>query len=182
MYSTIKKKHCSCSDSCTKWPSMGCNGKNYSCLTDEEKEIIGSKRKMQIKKQNAVKYASVKLRAVKYKENTELDLWFRRIALEIQKNPYCWETGEYISKNDYRNATSHIFPKSIFLSVATHPMNYLILSPRNGSHDKTHRMDTFSKMKIFPVAIERFYMFEKEIKEKHKYLDLFKEAIENYKK
>jgi hypothetical protein len=59
-------------------------------------------------------------------------------------------------------------------------MNFLVLSPRNGSHDKTHRIDTFSQMKVFPIAIERFYLFEKEITEQHKYLDLFREAIKNY--
>lgn len=179
MYSTIKRPTCKCG--CGKPPTISMGGYNFNCAPEEIKSKYKSKKDFQIKKQNAAKYASIKLRAAKYKENTELELWFRRIALEIEKNPYCWETGEYISKNDYRNATSHIFPKSIFSSVSTHPMNYLILSPRNGSHDKTHRVDTFSNMKIFPVAIQRFYMFEKEIKEKHKYLDLFKEAIENYK-
>lgn len=179
MYRSIKIKPCKI-EGCLLPPKLGYAGYcGWNHLPDELKEKIGSKRKLQIKKQNAAKYASIKLRAAKYKENTELELWFRRIALEIEKNPYCWETGEYISKHDYRNATAHIFPKSIFLSVATHPMNYLILSPRNGSHDKTHRIDTFLKMKVFDIAVQRFYMFEKEIKEKHKYLDLFKEAIKN---
>lgn len=179
MYSTIKKKTCKCG--CGKYPTISCQGYNYGCLPDNLKEKIGSKRKLQQKKLNASKYASSKLRMDNYKEDVELDLWFRGVALEIEKNPYCWETGIYISRHDYRNATCHIFPKSIFKSISTHPLNYLILSPRNGSHNKTHRIDTFSKMKVFSIAIERFYQFEKEIKEHHKYLDLFKEAIKNYK-
>lgn len=161
-------------------PTISMDGWSYNCAPEEIKSKYKSKRDFQIKKSNAAKSVTTRLRMDKYKENTELELWFRRIALEIEKNPYCWETGAYISKNDYRNATAHIFPKSIFPSISTHPMNYLILSPRNGSHDKTHRIDTFSRMKIFSVAIERFYMFEREIKEHHKYLDLFKEAIKNY--
>jgi hypothetical protein len=162
-------------------PAISCAGYCYAHCPENIKSKYKSKKDLQIKSANARKYASTKLRMTKYAEDTELELWFRRIALEIEKNPYCWETGAYISKNDYRNATSHIFPKSVFLSVATHPMNYLILSPRNGSHDKTHRIDTFSKMKVFSIAIERFYLFEKEITEHHKYLNLFKEAIKNYK-
>lgn len=180
MYSTIKRKSCK-EEVCNKMPQISCAGYCWEHCPEEVKSKFKSKRDFQIKKSNAAKYASTKLRMSKFNEDSELEMWFRRIALEIEKNPYCWETGAYISKNDYRNATSHIFPKSIFLSVATHPMNYLILSPRNGSHDKTHRIDTFSQMRIFSVAIERFYQFEKEIKERHKYLDLFKEAIKNYK-
>lgn len=177
-YSSIKRRTCKCG--CSKMPTISCAGYNYSCMPDELRAKVGDKKKLQQKKLNAAKYASSKLRMSNYKEDTELELWFRRIALEIEKNPYCWETGADISKSDYKNATSHIFPKSIFKSISTHPLNYLILSTRNGSHDKTHRIDTFSKMSCFPIAIERFYQFEKEIKENHKYLDLFRDAIKKY--
>lgn len=105
----------------------------------------------------------------------ELDKWFEYVATIIAANPYCWETGEFISKADYRSATAHIFPKNIFFSIATHPLNFLILSPRNGSHDKTHRLDTFSKMKCWKIACERFKKFEPLITEKHKYLNSFRE-------
>lgn len=179
MYSSIKKKTCKCG--CGRTPSISMSGFYYACAPEEIKSKFKSKKDLQIKSANARKYASTKLRMAKYAEDTELELWFRKIALEIEKNPYCWETGDYISTKDYRSATSHIFPKAIFKSISTHPMNFLILSPRNGSHDKTHRIDTFSQMKVFPIAIERFYLFEKEITEQHKYLDLFKEAIKNYK-
>ena len=161
-------------------PQLSCAGYCWEHAPEEIKSKYKSKKDLQSKAANARKYANTKLRMANYKENTELELWFRRIALEIEKNPYCWETGDYISAKDYRSATSHIFPKAIFKSISTHPMNFLILSPRNGSHDKTHRIDTFSQMKVFPIAIERFYLFEKEITEQHKYLDLFKEAIKNY--
>ena len=109
------------------------------------------------------------------KLQVELNKWYAYVATIIEANPRCWETKEPISKKDYRNATAHIFPKSIFPSVATHPLNFLVLSARNGSHDKTHRLDTFSKMKVFPLAVERFNKFKDKIKEKHKYLDMFQE-------
>jgi hypothetical protein len=161
-------------------PQLSCAGYCWEHCPEEIKVKYKSKKDIQKKAANARKYASARLRMANYKENTELELWFRRIALGIERSPYCWETGDYISARDYRSATSHIFPKAIFKSISTHPMNFLVLSPRNGSHDKTHRIDTFSQMKVFPIAIERFYLFEKEITEQHKYLDLFREAIKNY--
>lgn len=177
MYSSIKRKPCK-HEGCNKMPRLA--GYCWEHCPEEIRSKYKSKKDLQRKAANARRFTIIKLRMANYKENTELELWFRRIALEIEKNPYCWETGDYISAKDYRSATSHIFPKAIFKSVSTHPMNFLVLSPRNGSHDKTHRIDTFSQMKVFPIAIERFYLFEKEITEQHKYLDLFKEAIKNY--
>lgn len=112
--------------------------------------------------------------------NEDLNEWFDRIAKEIAAKPYCWETGERISEKDYRTATCHIFPKSIFRSVATHELNYLILSPRNGSHDKTHRLDTFSKMNVFVVAIKRYNQFKHLITETHKYHGLFQYYADIY--
>ena len=138
----------------------------------KEKNKIRSLKSLPVNKEMAVKNG----KAV----DVEQELWYKMVANEIRKNPYCWETGEYISESDYRNASAHIFPKSIFKSVSTHPMNFLILSPRNGSHDKTHRLDTFSKMKVFKIAVERFKIFEPLITEKHKYLNTFKEYAEKY--
>jgi hypothetical protein len=118
-----------------------------------------------------------KIKMVYYNHDEELEKWFDDVAKIIDANPFCWETGDFISKADYRSATSHIFPKSIFKSISTHPLNFLILSPRNGSHDKTHRLDSFSKMKIWPLACERFLKFEHLITEKHKYLNSFRELV-----
>lgn len=97
-----------------------------------------------------------------------LQNFFREVALEIDKNPVCWECGGFIKPKYYRAATAHICAKAIFPSIAAHPMNYLILCASNGCHDKTHRMDTFSKMNIFPEAIRRFRLFYPEIREAHK--------------
>lgn len=180
MFSTIKRKTCKCG--CLRLPTLGCAGYSYQCMPEELKAKVGDKKKLQQKRLNASKYASTKLRMDNYKENVEQELWFRMIALEIEKNPRCMECNAWISKPYYKAATAHIFPKGndYFPSVATNPHNYLILGAGCGCHDKTHRIDTFSKMKCFPIAIERFYLFEKEIKENHKYLTLFKEAIKSY--
>lgn len=102
-----------------------------------------------------------------------LQNFFREVALEIDKNPKCWECGGWIKPAFYKSSTAHIFPKAIFPSIAAHPMNYLILCASNGCHDKTHRLDTFSKMVIFPKAVKRFRLFYPDIKEKHKLLNDF---------
>lgn len=108
------------------------------------------------------------------KNRQEQEMWFEGIGRVIAKNPKCWECGAWIPERFFRHATAHIFPKGIFESVATHPMNYLILGAGCGCHDKTHRLDTFSDMKVFGEAVRRFRLFEQSITEKHKYLDTFK--------
>ena len=105
----------------------------------------------------------------------EMDAFWKYAESVIDKKPYCWECGDFISKNDYRSATAHIFPKSIFESVASNKWNFLVLGARCGCHDKSHRLDAFSKMKVFPTAINRYMKFGELITEKHKYLSLFQE-------
>jgi len=110
----------------------------------------------------------------------EMAAFWKKAEKEIAKKPYCWECNDYIAPQDYRAATAHIFPKSIFESVSANDFNYLVLGARCGCHNLSHRLDTFSKMKVFPVAVNRFIKFGHLITEKHKYLTLFKEyANEN---
>ena len=99
--------------------------------------------------------------------------FFKEAAVEIAKDPRCWECKAKIDPWDYRNATAHILPKGIFHSIETHPLCYVVANTRCGCHGKTHRMDTFAKMKIFPLAVSRFRQFEHLITEKHKLLDEF---------
>lgn len=105
----------------------------------------------------------------------EMDAFWKYAASIIEKKPYCWECGDYISPNDYRAATAHIFAKSIFDSVASNKWNFLVLGARCGCHEKSHRLDTFSQMKVFPTAVNRYMKFGNLITEKHKYLSLFQE-------
>lgn len=103
----------------------------------------------------------------------EMDAFWKHAANVIAKKPYCWECGDYISPNDYRLSTAHIFFKSIFESVASNKWNFLVLGARCGCHEKSHRLDLFSQMKVFPTAINRYMKFGHLITENHKYKDLF---------
>lgn len=91
----------------------------------------------------------------------------------IKGGSKCWECGDIISRSDYRNSTGHIFPKSIFLSVADNIYNFVVVGNRCGCHHKTHTLSTFSQMSIFPTAVNRYLKFGHLITENHKYLDLF---------
>lgn len=185
--STIKRKKCKCG--CSKFPTLGYNGYAMSCAPQDVKDRVGSKKKVAARNQAARN--KVRMLLPKDKSNNMQELWFAKIIAEIRQNPYCWETGDKIPdsyfdynkgeqvKTDrfYRAACCHIFPKSIFLSIATHPLNYLVLSASNGSHDKTHRLDTFCKMGVWKEAVDRFKQFEPYITENHKYLNTFRELV-----
>jgi hypothetical protein len=104
--------------------------------------------------------------------------WYEEKMMALDRNPYCVEcllNGKqtFIPLPFRLHAIAHIFPKAQFPSVKTHPLNYLFLATSCGHHDKSHRLDTFSKMKIWPTAVERFLIFKDQIKEHHKYLDEF---------
>lgn len=87
----------------------------------------------------------------------ELDKWFFDIEERHFSTGFgvCMETGEAIPRKFARASTAHLLPKKTFVSVATHPLNYLILSAHNGSHQKTDRVDKFVTMKIWPEAARR---------------------------
>ena len=87
----------------------------------------------------------------------ELEKWFAEIKERhsIGGGCVCMECGGWIPNDYIRHATAHLLPKKNFISAATHPLNYLILCASNGCHEKTHRVDKFVQMKIFPIAAER---------------------------
>jgi len=88
-----------------------------------------------------------------------LEKWFFDIAQKHSILPsggaVCMECGEWIPPNLIRHATAHLLPKKLFKSVATHELNYLILGAGCGCHEKTHRVDKFVTMKIWPEAARR---------------------------
>lgn len=86
-----------------------------------------------------------------------LDVWFANIQREHWKGAYCpcMECGAGIPITYARAATAHLLPKKLFKSVATHPLNYLILGAGCGCHYKTDRVDKFVKMKVWPEAARR---------------------------
>lgn len=65
------------------------------------------------------------------------------------------ECGAPISRVYARHATAHLLPKKLFKSVATNDLNYLIIGAGCGCHDKTHRIDKFVQMRIWPEAAKR---------------------------
>lgn len=112
-----------------------------------------------------IKNNTGELGVVDPKEESELDKWFLKIAKEIAKKPYCLNCGEYIQEKYYRHATAHLLPKKTFISVATHPLNYVIVGAGCGCHNETHRWDLMQKMNCFPLILERLVMIEPDIAE-----------------
>lgn len=89
-----------------------------------------------------------------------LDKWFDDIRSDYftdgeMRGGVCMECGTFISLEYSRHATAHLLPKKLFKSVSTHPDNFLILGAGCGCHEKTHRIDKFITMKIWPEAARR---------------------------
>lgn len=135
--------------------------------TDLDKRSIASKSMSKAKQ----KRISSKIRSIgnfgtkieydlKLERYHELELWYDKMAKIIDKNPYCWNCGSFIPKTYYRAATAHVIPKRKnygFPSVKTHESNYLVLGASCGCHGKyDNSWDDASKMKIWPMAVERF--------------------------
>lgn len=95
-----------------------------------------------------------------------LEKWFADIrAKHWGKTGFCncWECGEPISISFSRHASAHLLPKRFFKSVATHPVNYLILGAGCGCHSKSDRIDKFVQMKIWPLAASRMKIMIKDL-------------------
>ncbi|MBO9658916.1 MAG: hypothetical protein J7527_08820 [Chitinophagaceae bacterium] len=87
-----------------------------------------------------------------------LNVFFKEIQENrwINGNPCpCENCGEMIPVTFARHATAHLLPKKIFKSIATHPLNYMILGANCGCHDKTHVLEQIVKMKVWPEIAKR---------------------------
>mgnify|MGYP001575937723 CR=1 FL=1 len=182
MYSTISNSKfgiCNCPD-CKGAEVAGRKvGKKFHCLSSYSR-MKALEQMEKAKKKNALRVDTKKVKKLGVSQDQDkklLELWFAKIAAEIRQNPRCWECNSWIAPEFYRHASAHIFMKSIFPSVATHPLNYLILGATCGCHDKTHRLDTFCKMGIWKEAVDRFKEFEPCITETHKYLNTFRQLV-----
>lgn len=110
-------------------------------------------------------------------EGLNMVVFYAKAAKEIKKNPHCAECNEFIPDKTldqksgkyvftdkyYRAATAHILPKATFPNVAAHPLNYVIAGAGCGCHNKTHRWDTFQKMKVWETALFRIEMMFPEL-------------------
>jgi len=124
-------------------------------LNQLPKEAVAKKKKP-LKKVSDKRAAEMKLG--KPDERVSLDEWFEKIEkfhCGEHGFTHCMECGAIVPRAYIRHATAHLLPKNIFKSVATHELNYLILGAGCGCHEKTHRIDKFIKMKIWPIAKER---------------------------
>jgi len=96
---------------------------------------------------------------------TNLVLWYAEIMK--REEPICWECHKKINKYDttaWHGSIAHILPKSIFPSIKSHPMNYLILGMYCGCHGQFDSNWLFaSRMKVIGVAKVRFNEFKDSI-------------------
>src|SRR5580692_3115613 len=87
-------------------------------------------------------------------EPSEQTKWYEKIMKH--ETPVCWETNDRIDirdKKGWQGSIAHVLPKSLFPSVATHPMNYMILKMWGGTHGQyDSSWENASKMKIWPYA------------------------------
>lgn len=112
------------------------------------------------KSQKKIEQEKLEKQVGKPSSKLELDKWFDDILLEQTKGQrrggtVCMECGCWIPTEYIRHATAHLLPKKLFKSVATHPLNYLILGAGCGCHAKTDRVDKFITMKVWPEAARR---------------------------
>lgn len=79
----------------------------------------------------------------------------------------CEECDARILVMNYRfakAALAHILPKEYFLSVRTNPFNLLELGANCGCHTRWDKnWESAARMKVFPIAFERFLSFEADI-------------------
>lgn len=153
--------------------------------------IPKERRRYSMPKKSAKKIAKEKEEAALLKEAVELgkgtgisaqEQWFKDRMAESE--PVCAECGfraDWLKLPEYekiwRACQAHIIPKakSQFPSVATHPLNHLVLFPSWGGHlcgcHGFYDSSWFNAttMKVWPKAVERFKLFEKDIAEKEKY-------------
>jgi hypothetical protein len=91
-------------------------------------------------------------------DDTELQKWYAKIMQH--ETPVCWETGQKIDIRDkmgWQGSIAHCLPKGLFPSVATHPMNYMILKMWGGTHGQyDSSWENASKMKVWKYACEIF--------------------------
>ena len=159
MYSSIKRKPCK-REGCNKMPQLSCAGYCWEHCPEEIRSKYKSKKDLQRKAANSRKYAITKLRMANYKENTELELWFR--ARRLQMVGYCTECSRSTNKDNdkyYKWSICHIAPKGLCPSVATNYYNWLELCQDcHNEFDST--FEKASKMKCFHEAKTKFQLFK----------------------
>lgn len=105
---------------------------------------------------------------MKTKENYQE---FFELVLKDKKNIHCQNCNRLIREPSIFNC-AHIFPKSIFKSIARNFLNILFLCEDcHGQYDSSWK--NASKMNCWPTALHRYLMLKSKIEEDHKILDYF---------
>lgn len=125
--------------------------KMFAKLKKKEIPKVSKKRaaEMRVEKKTGTGRAATK---------ASLDAWFMQVEKEHwgeSDRCACSECGEQIPVAFARHATAHLFPKKLFPSVATHPLNYMILGAGCGCHEKTHRIDKIVTLHVWPEIARR---------------------------
>lgn len=162
MYSTIKRKTCK-DKSCNKMPQIGLNGFCFTHAPEEIKSKYKSQRGLQIKRNNAAKYASTKLRMTNYQEDKELEFWFKTIRNKLTGKCECGcgQPSSKFSDRYFKYSCCHLLEKSTFKSIKTHPMNYLELAAFGDSCHTTFDSMGYEHCKrtkpvLWKIVVERF--------------------------
>lgn len=139
--------------------------------------------KLAVKGRSGISNKSKVLNDKEKTEKQKLDEFYSRIALRMPYNcENCNQPLQAFNKFAKRSCAAHILPKSLFPSIATNEDNILFIGA--GFLGGCHCHDTFdsdantrSKMKVFPIALERFeklkqYLTDKELIKGYTYLNL----------
>lgn len=108
------------------------------------------------------------------KEREDFPEFFHQAITGLKHRPWCQNCGAKINTN-YKphHNIAHILPKSRYKSVATHPDNKLFLcaskDDQNSCHEKFDGgFSNMMKMKVFPLAAEKFKKFREKVTENGK--------------
>lgn len=92
----------------------------------------------------------------------EQEVWYDQRIKTMSS--WCWECGSRIvtsNRKIAKAAIAHIFDKDFFVSIAIHDLNYMVLGSACGCHNRwDNNWAGAIKMKVFPIALERFIILE----------------------
>lgn len=133
----IARRKCKCG--CGRFPTIGFNGFNVSCVSSE------------VVKEKIAQYSSNKKE--EFKVDTELEKWFAyQMAVNEKKCQNCGMSLNSLREREWRGSQHHILEKSIFKSVMYHKNNHLVLG-YYCCHPVWHQnMESAKKMKVFEIA------------------------------
>lgn len=156
----IKKKCKGCN---TKYPAIGLGGYCWSCVPEDIKEKVGTKRKVAQRNKNQRVSLASRLRAVEREINGEgsLELWY--MARHYDMTGICENCGAATEKHHpkyFRWCIAHLVPKSLCPSVATHFYNFGELCKDVCHPEYDSNFDAASKMKCFTEFKRRFGLFK----------------------